>query len=76
MSTQAAVAFPVGTLGGLCNRTTCRAPNAVWFNHSTGAHYCESCATRINRANPDAVALYGHELCTCVEPVPAASESS
>lgn len=55
----------IGTKGGLCNRTACRAPDAFWFNHSTRKHYCENCAHDINGANRnEAREMYGHELCT------------
>lgn len=54
-----------GKRGGSCNRITCQALGAEWFNHSTCAHYCGSCARAINEANrADAMRLYGHDLCT------------
>ena len=31
-----------------CNRTVCKNKNANWFNLSTRAYYCESCANEIN----------------------------
>lgn len=50
-----------GALRGACNVTACQAPgSAIYFNRSTKAYYCEHCAGRINRANPDAV---GGALC-------------
>lgn len=58
-------AFRKGRFGGLCNRTACQAPGATWFNHSTRAYYCASCAKQINEASEfDAVPIYGHDLCT------------
>lgn len=40
------------TYGGPCNRTACRRSGAVYWNPSTRAHYCPSCAAGINRHNP------------------------
>ena len=40
--------MPVGTYGGLCNRTACREPGARWWNTSTRKFYCVMCASRIN----------------------------
>lgn len=37
-----------GKKGGRCNVTTCQAPGAWWYNKSTRAYYCRSCAIRIN----------------------------
>lgn len=52
-----------------CNRTACSNKNAVFYNHSTQKHYCDDCAEMINTANhADAMRMYGHELCTPVEP--------
>lgn len=31
-----------------CNRTVCKNQNANWFNLSTRAYYCKSCANEIN----------------------------
>lgn len=45
-----------GRKGGSCNRSACQAPGATWFNSSTRAYYCRTCAHMINRAN-------GEELC-------------
>lgn len=53
-----------GLFGQLCNRKDCLGPGATWFNHSTKLYYCAHCAFLINRANPEAVAEYGHKLCT------------
>jgi len=54
-----------GVKGGNCNREACQKPGAVWFNHSTHAYYCPSCAELLNNVNRDwAVPQYGHELCT------------
>lgn len=59
-----------GLLGGSCNRVACQKPGAIYFNRSTRAHYCRSCATLINRANPDAQALFGGPLCVLAEHQP------
>lgn len=55
-----------GKHDGFCNRGACLSQWGVtWFNHSTNAFYCESCACRLNMANRvDARRLYGHDLCT------------
>lgn len=55
-----------GLKGGSCNRTACQAPNAMWFNHSTRAYYCQWCARLINDAcrNDDFVKGLGHPLLT------------
>lgn len=54
-----------GERGGLCNRTSCQAPGALWYNHSTQKYYCTGCATLINEHNhADAMRMYGHALCT------------
>jgi hypothetical protein len=39
-----------GKLRGNCNRTSCQKPNAVFYNSSTQAHYCHSCARLINES--------------------------
>lgn len=54
-----------GQFNGACNVTACQLPNsAVYFNHSTRAYYCVTCATAINNSNrADAHRLYGHDLC-------------
>lgn len=61
-----------GLLGGSCNRRACQRPGALWFNHSTRAHYCRECAHAINRANPDTwtIGITG-PLCVLVQ-APAA----
>ena len=46
-----------GVAGGNCNRSSCQAPGAVYFNRSTRKFYCRQCAATINEAN-------GEELCT------------
>jgi hypothetical protein len=54
-----------GEWGGECNRTVCKEPLAVWYNHSTRKYYCQRCAGLINDANrKDAQEMFGHELCT------------
>lgn len=53
-----------GVKNGLCNRVSCLAPDAQWFNHATKAYYCTSCAELLNAANPETLALYGYALCT------------
>ena len=61
---------PVGQGKGLkgenCNRTACQAPGAYWYNHSTQAYYCRTCADLINRANrhDSFVRDLGHDLLT------------
>jgi hypothetical protein len=58
-----------GDLNDECNRTVCHRSPANWYNHSTRKHYCHECALIINRENErDAMRLYGHALCTIVEP--------
>jgi hypothetical protein len=56
-----------GKKNGNCNRTSCQKPGATWFNHSTRAFYCQPCAFLLNNENPDAVSLFGHDLCTPAE---------
>lgn len=57
-----------GAYNGLCNRTACQQPGAVFFNWSTQLYYCPSCAKLINDVNhTDALRMYGHELCTLGE---------
>lgn len=42
-----------GKEGGSCNRTACQKPNsAKYYNRSTRAFYCRTCALLIHRANP------------------------
>jgi hypothetical protein len=50
-----------GLLNGACNRTACLARPATWFNSSTLAHYCPSCAARINAWCP-----HGQNICAPV----------
>ncbi len=50
--------------GEKCHRTACNNLNAQWFNHSTQMYYCQECAVKINRLNPEAKEMYGHDLCT------------
>lgn len=40
-----------GLYDGNCNRTACQRPirGANWFNLSTRAYYCQSCALMLNR---------------------------
>lgn len=52
-----------GIIGGDCNRTSCQAPGAFWFNHSTRAYYCEACAGILNHANSDYLTPDGELLC-------------
>jgi hypothetical protein len=54
-----------GDRGGKCECTACKNEDAQWFNHSTRAWYCRSCAAKLNEENhEDAQRLYGHALCT------------
>lgn len=47
-----------------CARAACSNTGPEWFNKSTRALYCESCAQRINKENEkDALRLYGGPLC-------------
>lgn len=39
-----------GLKDGSCNRRTCQAPGATWWNKGTGAYYCKDCARKINSA--------------------------
>lgn len=58
-----------GDYSGECNRTACNKQPAVFYNHSTQKHYCSACASMINQYNrADAMNLYGHDLCTFVDP--------
>ncbi len=45
----------IGSLGGLCNRSACRAPGANWYHRFTRKHYCQRCAIRINEHNPESL---------------------
>lgn len=38
-----------GKRNGNCNVTACQRPGATWWNTSTRAYYCRSCADEINR---------------------------
>lgn len=38
-----------GQKDGNCNVTACQRPGAYWWNTSTRAYYCTSCAREINR---------------------------
>jgi len=50
-----------GQKNGLCNRTACQSPyHVVYYNQSTRAYYCSSCAKKINDANRKD---FGGELC-------------
>ncbi len=53
-----------GQFKALCNRTACDNFDAVYYNHSTKMYYCEECAHKINRVNPESHQIFGHELCT------------
>ncbi len=60
-----------GKLNGTCNMSSCTTgEKATWYNHGSYAHYCKSCAMRLN-ADPhnerDAIRLFGHKLCTEVK---------
>jgi hypothetical protein len=37
-----------GRFNGSCNVTACQQPGAAWYNSSTRAYYCASCAREIN----------------------------
>ncbi len=59
-----------GQRGGSCNVTACQLPeSAIWFNHSTRAYYCTTCARELNRVNWDYAQMFNanHELCTLAE---------
>ena len=57
-----------GEFEGLCNRTACQKPGAIYYNHSTKKYYCPTCADMLNKYNKaDAMRLYGHDLCTKVK---------
>lgn len=60
-----------GLKGGLCNVTACQKPDsAFYFNKSTEAYYCESCAKKINwpGGHANTMALYGTPLLCEFEP--------
>ena len=63
-----------GEYNGECNRAACSNDGARWYNHSTKKHYCDSCASIINRFNPEAHDIYGHALCT-ESPAPLETDS-
>ena len=44
-----------GKLNGICNRTLCNNEPANWYSSVERAHYCQSCAFRINDALPPGV---------------------
>jgi hypothetical protein len=47
-----------------CNRTACSNGNAIWYNLSTRAYYCQQCAETINGQNAkDSQRLFGSALC-------------
>src|SRR5690349_19861936 len=50
-----------GKLDGACNRSACLERPATWWNESTRAHYCGTCARLINDNTPD-----GSIICTPV----------
>lgn len=50
-----------GKLDGACNRSACLERPATWWNESTRAHYCSTCARLINDNTPD-----GSIICTPV----------
>jgi hypothetical protein len=55
-----------GEKGQRCNRTACQAPGAYWYNHSTRAYYCGTCAELINAecAQDSYTQGLGHSLLT------------
>jgi hypothetical protein len=59
-----------GLEGGSCNRRACQAPNAIYYNKSTRAWYCECCAGLLNEVDPvTTFRLYGvFDLCTLEKP--------
>lgn len=52
-----------GTFRGLCNRTACQSPGAVYYNQSTRRYYCGPCAILLNRENSGARDMFGSALC-------------
>lgn len=52
-----------GLFNGSCNRRACQVPGATYWNSSTRAHYCKTCAYMINRANPDVPGYPRVKLC-------------
>lgn len=66
MESQQSLKPDKGLKGGSCNRTACQGPDAYYFNKSTRAYYCKTCADAINWPGgwADTLALYGtHLLC-------------
>ncbi len=59
-----------GKRRGTCNRTSCGAMGAVWFNKGSNAYYCAHCAQLINRSKLED----GSVLCSLDEK--AAEETS
>lgn len=56
----------VGSFGGLCNRSACRAPGANWYNRGSLRYYCASCANWLNTDvvnAAEAQKLFGGTLC-------------
>ena len=53
-----------GVKGGNCNVTASQRPEAVYYNKSTKAYYCKSCADEINwpGGRADTMRLYGTPL--------------
>lgn len=39
-----------GEKGGLCNRTACQQPPALFYNRVMGKYYCYNCAVLIERS--------------------------
>lgn len=68
LDTNKAVLEGKGEKGQRCNRTACQAPGAYWFNHSTRAYYCGTCADIINNESKRFKDSYlddlGHDLLT------------
>lgn len=57
-----------GALNGICNLSSCTSGKpATYYNHGSMAHYCKSCALRLNRDEHNykwAHEKFGHDLCT------------
>jgi hypothetical protein len=51
-----------------CNRTACSNGNAIWYNLSTRAFYCQQCAQRINNNHAKETVLWGSALCVEKKP--------
>jgi len=68
LQTDKPVGEDKGVKGGNCNRTACQAPGAYWFNHSTRAYYCGTCADLINgesrKFKDSFIDDLGHDLLT------------